>query len=107
MGTYPAPAAAPLQISYVKAYAHTKPCGDWSRDAGDTSKNEPMPNFGCAVQSNIAAMLANPEDLTGTRARSPGYADPSVVMVTKVATGNAKSYQPSTSSGATTSSTGN
>jgi pilus assembly protein CpaD len=107
MGTYPAPANAPLQLSYVKAYAHTKPCGDWSKDATDSSSNEPMPNFGCAVQANIAAMLANPEDLTGSRARSPGIASVNAIQATKVATGASQSYASSGSSTSTTSGTGN
>ncbi len=63
MGTYPAPASAPIQLSYVKAYAHTKPCGDWSANAADTGENVLMPNHGCAVQSNIAAMIADPRDI--------------------------------------------
>jgi pilus assembly protein CpaD len=63
IGTYPAPASAPVQLAYVKSYAHTKPCGDWSSSVSDTGKNQNMPNHGCAVQSNIAAMLADPEDV--------------------------------------------
>jgi pilus assembly protein CpaD len=63
MSTYSAPASAPVQVSYVKAYAHTRPCGDWSQDATHSSTNMQMPNHGCAVQSNIAAMIANPEHI--------------------------------------------
>jgi pilus assembly protein CpaD len=57
-----------VEIGFVAYVAHTEPCGDWSEDAAeDTSANLPMPNFGCAVQHNIAAMVANPRDLEESR----------------------------------------
>lgn len=36
-------------------------CNDWR----DGDKNAPSANFGCSVQSNIGAMVANPQDLVG------------------------------------------
>lgn len=57
-----------VEIGFVAYVAHTAPCGDWSEDAAEnTSDNLPMPNFGCAVQHNIAAMVANPRDLDESR----------------------------------------
>ena len=56
-----------VEIGYVGYVAHTDPCGDWSEDAGDTSSNLPMPDFGCSVQHNIAAMVADPRDLVSER----------------------------------------
>ena len=47
-----------VEISFVSYVAHTEPCGDWSVDASETASNLPMPNFGCAVQHNVAAMVA-------------------------------------------------
>ena len=38
-------------------------CPDWSRVSQPNYYNKNIPNFGCAVNSNIAAMIANPEDL--------------------------------------------
>jgi pilus assembly protein CpaD len=38
-------------------------CPNWSRPAAPDLENHSMSNFGCAVNSNIAAMVANPEDL--------------------------------------------
>jgi pilus assembly protein CpaD len=61
--SYPAPADAPVLVSYISTYAQTKACGDWSRDITDTTDSKHMPNHGCAVQSNIAAMISNPETL--------------------------------------------
>jgi pilus assembly protein CpaD len=58
---------ARVEIGYVGYVAHTDPCGDWSQDASDTSDNLPMPDFGCATQHNIAAMVADPRDLVSDR----------------------------------------
>jgi pilus assembly protein CpaD len=56
-----------VEFSYMGYVARTVPCGDWSQDATDTETNLPMPNFGCSVQQNIAAMVSDPRDLTGPR----------------------------------------
>ncbi len=56
-----------IEVGYVAYVAHTDPCGDWSKNLGDTSSNLPGPDFGCAVQHNIAAMVADPRDLLGPR----------------------------------------
>jgi pilus assembly protein CpaD len=87
MGTYPGPAAAPVQLSYVKAYARTKPCGDWSRDATHNSSNTQMPNHGCAIQSNIAAMIANPEHIAVPAPSSPVPAANGTAAIRRVSDG--------------------
>lgn len=56
-----------VEIGFIGYVAHTEPCGDWSEDVAMTDSNLPMPNFGCAVQHNIAAMVANPRDLDESR----------------------------------------
>ena len=38
-------------------------CPNWSVPAQPSSDNRAMSNFGCAVNSNLAAMVANPQDL--------------------------------------------
>lgn len=61
--TYPGKANGPVKISFISTYAATKPCGDWNSDILDTNSNQSYPNLGCAVQSNIAAEISNPETL--------------------------------------------
>lgn len=39
------------------------PCPDWSQSQVHNYKNEPHSNFGCAVNTNMAVQLENPEDL--------------------------------------------
>jgi pilus assembly protein CpaD len=63
-----------VEIGYVTYTAHTNPCGNWSQDADDTGANLPLPDFGCSVEQNIAAMVADPKDLVAPRDMGPGDA---------------------------------
>jgi pilus assembly protein CpaD len=56
-----------VEVGFVAYVAHTEPCGDWSKDAAKTWDNLPMPDFGCANQHNLAAMVADPRDLDQSR----------------------------------------
>jgi pilus assembly protein CpaD len=56
-----------VEIGFVSYVAHTDSCGDWSQDVAATETNLPTINFGCAVQHNIAAMVADPRDLIAPR----------------------------------------
>ena len=59
-----------VELGFVAYKAHVEGCtpgGDWSKDWGDTVDNAPTPNFGCAVQNNVAAQLADPRDLVQPR----------------------------------------
>jgi pilus assembly protein CpaD len=38
-------------------------CPDWSEASQPNYNNHSPPNYGCAANSNLAAMIANPEDL--------------------------------------------
>lgn len=52
-----------IRITYIRYVAESPPCGDWSTNLGYTAGNVTPPNFGCATQRNIAAMVADPRDL--------------------------------------------
>jgi pilus assembly protein CpaD len=57
-----------VEVNYVSYQARTeKECGDWSDNLAFTAYNDSPRNFGCAVQKNIAAMVADPRDLMGPR----------------------------------------
>ena len=57
----------PVIVSYSRHFASTNECGDWSEDLTQTGQNTLPPNFGCAGQHNLAAMVANPKDLAQPR----------------------------------------
>ena len=56
-----------VEINYVSYEAHTDKCGDWSQDLDFTADNDTPKNFGCSVQQNIAAQVADPRDLIQPR----------------------------------------
>ncbi|HEY8565120.1 MAG TPA: CpaD family pilus assembly protein [Beijerinckiaceae bacterium] len=72
-------AAAPVRLSFqrLKAKVESK-CGLWPQDlgvsdAGFNNRNETYWNFGCAMQTNVAAQVADPVDLV--RGRQEGRID--------------------------------
>jgi pilus assembly protein CpaD len=95
--TYPGPAKGPVQISYVRKVAITKECGDWSTNVADTSGNQSMPNFGCAVQNNIAAQVVNPEDFVVPEATTPALAESRIAAANASGSGAGSSASGSSS----------
>lgn len=73
---------APIKLGYVKLKAEIPHrCGLWPDDAGHgggdyfgETQNRDYWNFGCATQANLAAQVADPEDLARPRAETPIYA---------------------------------
>ncbi len=77
--TYRAGPNAPVRLTYVSSYSASQKCGQWTEDATETQDNRLAPNHGCAVQANIAAMVANPETLSVPAATDPIVAAPVVI----------------------------
>ncbi|RXF73644.1 CpaD family pilus assembly protein [Hansschlegelia zhihuaiae] len=71
-----------VKLGYVKLKAKVPhKCGYWPEDLGyggadmyGASENREYWNFGCATQANLAAQVADPEDLARPRAETPIYA---------------------------------
>lgn len=65
--------AAPIRLSFRRLEAKVlTQCGLWPQDlgvsdAGFNARNEPYWNLGCAMQSNVAAQVADPVDLVRGR----------------------------------------
>jgi pilus assembly protein CpaD len=64
-------AAAPIIVAYDRYTVETPKCGTNWESLTRTRNNEAFGNFGCAVTANIAAQVANPEDLLHPRAMTP------------------------------------
>jgi pilus assembly protein CpaD len=69
--------AAPIRMTFygLKAAVPVK-CGEWPADLASGStlatwENRPYWNYGCAAQSNLATMVADPRDLAGPRGETP------------------------------------
>jgi pilus assembly protein CpaD len=58
-----------VDVSYISYSASAESCGDWSENEAFTADNLTPKNFGCSVQHNIAAMVADPRDLLGPTRR--------------------------------------
>jgi len=52
-----------VRVIVARTRAEVPGCPNWSEAASPNYENRSMSNFGCGVNSNIAAMVANPEDL--------------------------------------------
>lgn len=63
--------AAPVILTYERFEAVTPECGNWQTNLANTYANRPYPDFGCATQQNLAAMVADPRDLVEPRAMTP------------------------------------
>lgn len=77
---YPTPpgSLAVIKLKYTRLTAKAGPCGLWPKDLGPAGgevylQNKPYWNLGCATQRNLAAMVANPNDLVQPRADAPIY----------------------------------
>jgi pilus assembly protein CpaD len=47
-------------------------CPDWSRNASHDFDQHTSSNFGCGINSNLAAMVANPADMVGGQVNGDG-----------------------------------
>ena len=62
-----------LTFTAIKARVASE-CGVWPTDIGNDINNENYENFGCASQQNLAAIIADPNDLISPR--GPGEINP-------------------------------
>lgn len=80
---------APVRLSFAHLQAAlTHPCGEWPTGGTTREANKgAYPNFGCDQQQNLAAMVADPEDLIRPRAEGPTYASRRQTVLDKYAQG--------------------
>jgi pilus assembly protein CpaD len=87
-----------IRVGYKRIVAEAGPCGQWPDNIGPgvvgnerypllSSENRPYYNFGCATQRNLAAAVANPEDLVQPRAETPAFAARRQTVIDKYAKG--------------------
>jgi pilus assembly protein CpaD len=64
-----------VRVIVTRTRAQVAGCPNWSGKSAPNYNNRMMSNFGCALNSNLAAMVANPEDLVHGR-ESTSVGDP-------------------------------
>lgn len=71
------------RIVITRSTATVPGCPDWSAKSDATLSNGMTPNHGCATNANLAAMVANPEDLIKGQEGSPDtYVNTSTKAIT-------------------------
>jgi len=62
-----------MTLSFKRYEALAPECDSFGTiDVSSTRSNADLPNLGCSVRTNIAAMIADPSDLLGNRQLDPG-----------------------------------
>ncbi len=59
-----------IRVIVSRMRATVPRCPDWSRDATNEFESNTSSDYGCAINSNLAAMIANPADLVRGAART-------------------------------------
>lgn len=59
-----------IRVVVSRAQASVAGCPDWSRNSSHDFDEHTSSNYGCAVNTNLAAMVASPEDLVRGQAGS-------------------------------------
>ncbi len=96
--------AGTARIVVSRSSASVPGCPDWSKNSENALMNETSTNYGCAVNSNLAAMVANPEDLV----RGSSTTGQTAVMSSNKAIDTYREQKPTGSAGLKeTSSKGN
>ncbi|MAB12507.1 MAG: hypothetical protein CMI59_01215 [Parvibaculum sp.] len=95
--------SAPVVMTFNRYVAQASPCGDWSANYSYNPKNLNPPNFGCATQNNLAAMVADPSDLVHPRTMDPADADRRSTVLEKYRKGESTATQRSDSDSAAVS----
>ena len=60
-------ASGNVRVVVSRNVASVPNCPNWDRPSQPNYNNRSLPNLGCAVNTNLAAMVANPEDLVHGR----------------------------------------
>ncbi|MHA7872139.1 MAG: CpaD family pilus assembly protein, partial [Hyphococcus sp.] len=88
-----APGGDQLILSYTHYVATASQCGLWSGLRGRDYRNLRSPNFGCATQNNLAAMIADPHDLVAPADETPRDAQTTVRAINAYRAGEVTSSQ--------------
>ncbi|WP_341632787.1 CpaD family pilus assembly lipoprotein [Sphingomonas agri] len=60
-----------VRVVVARRRAFVPNCPNWSRPSQPDWNNQSMSNYGCSVNSNLAAMIADPQDLIHGREAAP------------------------------------
>jgi pilus assembly protein CpaD len=84
---------APIRISFLGLEGRVEDCGKTWGDLTKSGSNQPSKTFGCAVNSNLAAMIVDPVDINRARASDPYDAGRRQVIIDKYRAGTKTSAE--------------
>lgn len=73
--------AGSIRVIVTRSEARVDNCPDWDRKSHPEPAASTMSNFGCATQSNLAAMIADPNDLVAGNSYAGSDANTAVKAV--------------------------
>ncbi len=83
----------PIRVSFQRVAAKTYDCGKSWSDLTKTGDNNVSPNFGCARNSNLAAMIDNPSTIQHPTAIDPANPDRTELVIERYRAGQATGSQ--------------
>lgn len=96
--------SAPLVLSYKTWEAVVPNCPDVSHyEISWTGTNSSLPSFGCALTTNLAAMIADPSDLIGRQIVDPADSSRRLIVFSKYRKGEITAAERSEDADATIS----
>lgn len=95
--------AGTVRIVVSRSTASVKGCPDWGTKSDTNMNNATASGYGCAINGNLAAMVANPEDLV----KGASTSGQTTVMSSDKALDSYRTQQPSGEKGLKTNSTSN
>ena len=96
---------APVRVGFMRYEAHGPQCGQSWENLADVRSNREYDEFGCAVTANVAAELAEPEDLLHPRPMTPPDAARRETVITKYRQGDTTSTAKDTQASGAVSAT--
>jgi len=73
-------------VEVIRTLVTLPPCPNWSKKSQPDFENAPSSNFGCATETNLGLMVANPTDLALARADGPTAGQPAAAAVQRYLT---------------------
>ena len=73
-------------VAITRTLVTLPPCPNWSKPSGTDFGNQPSSNFGCATETNLGMMVANPTDLASGLPAGPADGQPTAAAVNRYLT---------------------
>jgi len=70
-------------VSVQRTLVTLPPCPNWSKRPNSDFDNQPSSNFGCATETNLGMMVANPSDLASGLPVGPTAGQPAAASVNR------------------------